>query len=368
MTCAIEEVFWDDFLGGALEAKIRSERIPLVGTLEVTERCNLRCVHCYWSHEPPEPELSYIEIQRILREAADMGCFGLLLTGGEPFVRKDFLDIYTDAKKLGFWITLFTNATLITPEIADYLEEWRPRKVEVSVYGATAQTYETVTAVTGSFGRCLRGLELLAERDIPLVIKTMALRQNLHELEAMKALAARFGAAFRFDASVHPRNDHSLIPYESRLPADQAAALDWQDEERCAEWTDLFQKFYGKVRVSNRIFRCGAGVNMFLVDPYGLASPCRLVRSLGVSLRETSLQEAWDRFPAQMSGTLPAGNPCTDCKIGLLCQQCAGWSELEYGNLVEPVDYLCQVAHLRAAHFEQPYKDNLRLLVEEEKG
>ena len=96
------------------------QHLPLSGTIEVTRRCPLTCVHCYNNlpmsdHEARGRELSYQELCRILDEMADAGCLWLLFTGGEIFARRDFLDIYTYAKKKGFLITLFTNGTLITP-------------------------------------------------------------------------------------------------------------------------------------------------------------------------------------------------------------------------------------------------------------
>jgi radical SAM protein with 4Fe4S-binding SPASM domain len=353
MSCpALEDLYWDDFLESGFGQKLMSDRVPFVGTLEVTERCNVRCVHCYLDHQPRQPELSLVEIQRIFDQAAELGCFGMLLTGGEPLVRRDFLDIYTHAKKCGFWVTLFTNGTLITPEIVDYLEEWRPRVVDITVYGATAQTYEAITGIPGSFEKCLRGIELILDRGIPLALKTMVLRQNAHELEAIKAMAVRYGVPFRFDAMIHSMTDGCQAPLETRLSPEEAVRLDREDEERSAEWRALFASYEGRPRAGDGIFRCGAGNGMFLVDSYGWLSPCRIVRSLGFSLREMSFREGWyNHLPAQLAGQLPAGHRCSSCEWSYVCLQCPGWSESEHGNLIEPVDHLCRVTHLRAQVF-----------------
>src|SRR4029453_13908837 len=145
------------------------EHLPLSGTIEVTRRCPLTCVHCY-NNLPladgagASTELTYAEHCRILDELADAGCLWLLFTGGEIFARRDFLDIYTYAKKKGFLITLFTNGTLITPRIADYLAVWRPFSIEITLYGLTKETYERLTGIPGSFEKCMRGIRLLRER------------------------------------------------------------------------------------------------------------------------------------------------------------------------------------------------------------
>ncbi len=113
-----------------LHQKAASLHIPVSGSLEVTQRCNLRCMHCYIPLSkrkgPRKVELSISEIQHILDEIKEAGCLWLLLTGGEPLLRTDFLDIYKFAKHKGFLLTLFTNGTLLTPRIADVLCEWRP--------------------------------------------------------------------------------------------------------------------------------------------------------------------------------------------------------------------------------------------------
>ena len=116
--------------------------IPSSGTIEVTRRCPLECAHCYNNLPMNDAaarrsELSYEEHCRILDEITEAGCFWLLFTGGEIFARRDFLDIYAYARSKGLIITLFTNGTLITEKIADYLVANRPFNIEITLYGRT---------------------------------------------------------------------------------------------------------------------------------------------------------------------------------------------------------------------------------------
>ena len=101
----------------------------------------------------------------------DEGCLWFLLTGGEPLVRRDFLEIYQYIKRKGLLATVFTNGTLLTPKIADVLAEWRPFAIEITLYGRTQETYERVTGIPGSHARCMRGIELIMERGLPLNLK-----------------------------------------------------------------------------------------------------------------------------------------------------------------------------------------------------
>ena len=194
-----------------LHERVVAQRVPISGSIEVTKRCNLTCVHCYnnlpLSDEGAHrTELAYGDHCRMLDEMAAAGCLWLLYTGGEILVRKDFLDIYDYAKKTGFLITLFTNATRITPAVAEHLATWSPFSIEISLYGRTAATHDRVTGVAGSFARTMRGVRLLMDVGLPPVLKTMVLKPNAHEIWDMKRFVEEeLGLEFRFDAMINPR-------------------------------------------------------------------------------------------------------------------------------------------------------------------
>ena len=142
------------------------------------------------------------------REAADLGAVWCLLTGGEPLLREDFADVFLGLKRLGLLVSVFTNACLVTPEHVELFRQYPPRDVEVSVYGATAATYEAVTRRPGSYDAFVRGLELLLAGGVHVRLKAMALRSNGHELDEI----ARFCRAhtrdyYRFDPLLHLRFD-----------------------------------------------------------------------------------------------------------------------------------------------------------------
>ncbi len=197
--------------GDRLRSRIGSQRLPLNGSMELNFRCNLRCQHCYaaYGHAgiPGKQELSTLEIQRILDEVTDEGCLWMLLTGGEPLMRRDFKEIYLYAKRKGLLLTLFTNGTMITPEIADFLAEYRPFNLEITLYGLTQETYEKITGIPGSHKRCFQGIELLLERQIILGLKTIAMTLNQHEFEAIRDYAKSLGVPFRYDGMINSALD-----------------------------------------------------------------------------------------------------------------------------------------------------------------
>jgi radical SAM protein with 4Fe4S-binding SPASM domain len=353
---ALEAKTYSDF-SVELHGRMLAQRIPANATIEVTRRCPLQCAHCYnnlpmGDLEAKRGELSYEEHCDLLDQMAQAGCLWILYTGGEIFARKDFLDIYTYAKKKGFLITLFTNGTLITPTIADYLMEWPPFAIEITLYGGTRETYERLTGIPGSYDRCLRGIHLLLERGLPLKLKTVAISINKHEVGEMKRFAEGLGiSSFKFDAMMNPRIDCSQSPLAVRLHPWEIVKMDLEDPHRVAEWKKFARRFNHRASSehSNEVYQCGGGVNSFAVDPQGKMSICVLSHFDTFDLRRGNLREGWDHFLAQVrQKKISRVTKCTACEIKPMCGMCPANGELENGDPESPVDFLCHVAHLRA--------------------
>jgi radical SAM protein with 4Fe4S-binding SPASM domain len=341
-----------------LHRKVVAERVPANGTIEVTWRCPLACVHCYnnlplGDQTARRGELTREEHFSIVDQIVEAGCLWLLYTGGEPFARPDFLDIYTQAKRRGLLVTIFTNGTLITEKVADYLAEWRPFAIEITLYGRTRETYERVTRVRGSYDRCMRGIQLLLERRLPLKLKTMALRANRHEIWEMQRFAEdELGVEFKFDAMINPRIDCSASPLATRLTPDEVAAFDLLDPRRTSEWQSFCERFNGPVLAGERaddLYHCGGGIGSFAIDPEGRMSLCVLSRRDTFDLRTGTFREGWDECVRTVrSRKITRLTKCVACEIKAMCGMCPANGELEAGDPETPVDFLCHVAHLRA--------------------
>src|SRR5208283_3686343 len=335
----------------------QGRRAPTEVSIEVTHRCPLECQHCYNNLPMSDTharlqELSLAEYTTLFDELVEAGCLWILFTGGEIFARKDFLDIYTEAKKKGFIITLFTNGTMITPRIADHLVEYRPFAIEITLYGATRETYETLTQIPGSFDRCMNGIKLLMERGLPLKLKTVPTTVNYHEVYEMKRFAEEeLGVEFKFDPLVNPRTDCSQSPLNVRLTPEQAVALEFRDPVRMSEYGKLFEQERAIAHrpMPNKRYTCGGGHNGCAIDPTGRMTICVLSHQDGYDIRTGSFREGWEGRLQEIRA-IPSTREtiCTKCEIRSLCSMCAANGELENGDAESPVDFLCQVAHLRA--------------------
>jgi radical SAM protein with 4Fe4S-binding SPASM domain len=362
---AMQSLPYVDF-SSSLHSRAVARRAPVNGTIEVTRRCPLRCLHCYnnlplGDQEARSNELTFGEHCRILDEISDAGCLWLLYTGGEIFARDDFLEIYTYAKKKGLIVSLFTNGTLINEQVADTLAEWRPFSIEISIYGRTKETFERITQIPGSYDRCMRGIRLLRERNLPLTLKTMVLTVNQREIGEMKRFVLQdLGLEFKYDAMINPRVDGSRGPLRLRLTPEEIVALDVQDSDRSEEWRALSNRSGGTHRVheaSNKLYQCGGGLTSFAIDPYGKMGVCTLSQHDRWDLRSGNFDKGWNEFLFQLrQKKIARPSKCITCGIKDMCTMCPVNGELENGDPETPVDFFCRIAHLRAYALDIPVR------------
>jgi radical SAM protein with 4Fe4S-binding SPASM domain len=359
----ILELPYSDFTARLNNAKA-NRRYPLAGSLELTFRCNLRCKHCYltFGHTGVrgQEELALSEIQRIIDEIVDAGTLYLLLTGGEPLMRRDFMDIYLYAKRKGLLVTLFTNGTMLTPRILDLLADYRPHNVEITLYGYTQKTYENVTGIPGSHARCYRGIDQLHKRGIKLKLKSTILTLNQHEIQQMRHFGDSIGVSFRYDAQINSGLDGDRTPHSFRLEPAEIVRMELLESGGLKNYLTTFEKskkldkektgsdYSASVRNSHYLYTCGAGMRGFHVDPYGRLSACLTARKPFYNLREGTFKNGWEEFIPKVRQQKVVGvSECVNCNIRSLCSQCPGWSQLEHGDSQSRVKFLCDIAHQR---------------------
>ncbi len=352
----------------ALWDKMKRRKAPVGFDIELTARCNLACRHCYINLPAGDKsakanELTAVEIERIAGEAVSLGAVWCLLTGGEPLLRKDFFDVYTALRKKGLLISVYTNATLVSARHIRLFKEHPPRNVEITVYGATKETYERVTRVPGSFAAFQKGLGLFLKGGVAVRLKAMALRSNMHELPQIADFCrARTTDYFRFDPVIHYRFDRdperNRDIESERLTPDEVVALEKADSERfhaLETCSDQLITPESDVSGCRHLFRCGAGKKTFVVGHDGKFKLCAslLHPDCLYDLRRGPLTEAWRRFVPRVlekkSSRPEYLERCAKCAIVNLCLWCPAHAYLETGALDAPVDKFCQIAHARGA-------------------
>jgi radical SAM protein with 4Fe4S-binding SPASM domain len=338
----------------AARLHLERERLPYEGLIELTYRCNLQCAHCYVNLPMKAPEredeLTTERLARLLGEIAEAGGLFLTLSGGEALAREDFPEVYLQALQAGLIVSVFTNGTLVTERIADLFDEHRPQLVEITLYGASRETYDRVTGVPGSYDRCMAGLGRLRNRGIDFRLKTMVMAWNAHELVEMQGLADGLGVPFRFDGELNPRVDCGASRYqELQLSADDLISLEGRMPSRHDETRATMGPRREMARSSVDLYECGAGRTGYTIDARGRLLLCELSRQRGIDLHTTPFGEAWKQLASLRLGEISPESPCRECDLRPLCGSCAGANELESGDVQKPVTVFCQITHRRAA-------------------
>lgn len=345
--------------------KIKNKGYLTQVSMELTERCNNNCLHCYINlpaddKEAKEKEITFMEIKAIADEAAKMGCLSWHLTGGEPLLRDDFSDTYLYLKRKGMRVSLFTNATLINSQMVNLFRKYPPQDIEVSIYGLSQKIYEAVTRNWGSFGAFRKGINLLKENRIPFTLKAAVLPQNFHEIKEMRDFAQSLTGKplglvlkLNLDSRFSSGGKRDRIK-RLRLSPEKVMEVLKHDEKRYRKDIELFcQKFLGAPH-DDHLFSCGAGIGGCHVDAYNNFQLCMLLRHPDCiySLRQGSFKEAWEKFVPKVreirAHSEKYQEKCQRCFLKSFCEQCPAWSWMEHGVLDEPVEYLCQIAHAEA--------------------
>jgi radical SAM protein with 4Fe4S-binding SPASM domain len=196
----------------------------------------------------------------------------------------------------------------------------------------------------------MRGIRLLKERGLPLTLKTVAISINRHEISDMQHFAEELGVGFKFDGMINARIDCSHSPLEVRLTPGEMVQLDIEDPARAAEWSKLVHDRPERAAAyAATVYHCGGGVSSFAIDPEGKMSICVLSHRDTFDLRTGSFADGWNEFLAKVRARPSTRRTkCTDCRIRELCATCAATAELEHGDAEAPIEYFCEVAHLRA--------------------
>jgi radical SAM protein with 4Fe4S-binding SPASM domain len=334
--------------------------------IELTERCNNNCLHCYINLPLDDlnalnNELTTDQWKDILKQAADLGALSVRFTGGEPLLRNDFEDLYLYTRRLGMKVIIFTNARLITKDLANLFTKIPPlKKIEISAYGMHPKTYVSVVRVPGAYNEFKKGINNLIERQIPFMVKSTLLPPNTAEIDEYEKWATSInGSADNLPYAIfldlrtrRDSNTKNKIIRSLRLSPEDGVSFLSRNE---TVYKGGMARFVAKYMhpTGDKLFTCGAGESG-CVDAYGNYQMCMMLRHPDTvyDLTKGTIREALlEAFPRYYD--FRAKNPdylerCARCFIKGLCEQCPAKSWSEHGTLDTPVEYYCQVAHEQA--------------------
>jgi len=321
--------------------------VPLSVQLDVTYRCNERCVHCYLDHDD-HGEMTTAEIRGLLDQLADAGVFFLTLSGGEVFIRTDFFDIIEYARSLMFCVKIKTNAFMIREKEAQRLRDLMVQDVQVSIYSHRPEVHDAITLLPGSLKRSVAGIRLLRSHDVKVVIANVLMMQNLSDHSGVKELVKELGAEYTIDPTITPMMDGDRSVVQLGLDVPQL-----QDVFRNSDLVGDVDEFCAPPPAVNddvlQELPCSAGHTACYISPYGDLFPCVQFPLPSGNVRRQKFIDIW-RHSEQLNEVrsitardLPV---CSGCDHVGTCTRCPGLAYLE-GNMRGPSTQDCEKSFAR---------------------
>jgi len=316
------------------------ERAPMSAMLEIADRCNEVCVHCY-QVQGQKGELPTDDWRRVLDELAEMGVLFLTLSGGEVTLRKDFLELVAHARKRGFAVKIFTNGLSMTRELAAALAELAVQEVQISLYSPRPEVHDWVTRVPGSYEKTIDGVRWLREHEVAVVLKTPLMSFNVGDRHDYVALARELGVDFMLEPALDPREDGDRDPQRFSISTEEWKAV--QVDERLGRKSQRGGPLEPKLDASP----CGACSVGIHVEPNGEVRPCaQLDVPVGNVTRE-GVARAWKDSPRaneirELRWRHHHG--CRDCDLQPYCKRCYANARREAGDALGPYRSACRKA------------------------
>lgn len=365
-----------------LHVKAARRGIPLSGSFELTPCCNMACKMCYVRLTKPEQEAiaplrTAQEWLKLGQEARDNGMLYLLLTGGEPFLRDDFREIYQGLHQMGFVISINSNGTMIDEQTVQWLKETPPTRINITLYGSSNETYARLCGNPQGFTKTTQAIRMLRDAGITVKINCSLTPHNAEDADGIFAFAREEGLLVQATSYMFPplRRDASMVGCNERFTPEEAAyqaarvvsllnGEDWFLENlknglppipSDTEDTDLTGEGEG--------IRCRAGKCSFWVTWQGTFMPCGMLPDEdAVNVFDVGFTEAWNNAKGCAAAIrLPA--QCAVCVARDSCRACAAMVYTETGNFHTVPKYRCEMTKAYPAacrQLEKEIKDRRR--------
>lgn len=345
-----------------LHRKAQITETPISGTFELSPLCNMDCKMCYIKMSKSKQE-SIAKLRTkdewiaLAKEAREEGLLFLLLTGGEPFLVEDFKELYIELHKMGFCISINSNGTMIDEEVIEWLKQYPPMRINMTLYGASNETYDRLCRNPEGFTQVTKAISLLKENNIQVKLNCSVTPYNKDDLKEMIDFADEHDLVIQATSYMFPplRKDESLIGQNDRFTAEDAALYG----AYIGAYQNGFDNFKAYVESGELsiydatddcfavegegdTMRCRAGLTSFWMTWEGKLLPCGMIPDDGLDPWEVGFKKAWENANNVVKSIrLPV--KCAGCSKKNQCKACAAMVYTETGTYSQVPKYKCDM-------------------------
>jgi len=331
-----------------LHAKALAKNVPFSVQIDLTYRCNERCVHCYLDHND-HGEMTTDEIKRVLAEMADAGVFVMTFSGGEIFLRKDFFEILEYARyELHFCVKLKTNAIMIREQEAARLREIGVESIQISIYSHRPEVHDAITLVSGSLKRSIAAAKFLKSQGLRVIFANVLMVHNMRDYRDVRALAEELGIECTIDPTVTPMMDGDRSVLALGV-GNQGLHEVFRDQNLVGNVDEFCAIPDPADEDSLFALPCSAGHTSCYVSPYGDVYPCVQFPLPTGNVRKQRFIDIWrdsDKMKEVRAIRLKDLTTCTSCSHVGSCSRCPGLAYME-GNMRGPSSQDCEKSFAR---------------------
>ncbi|MEE0617266.1 radical SAM/SPASM domain-containing protein [Intestinibacter bartlettii] len=343
-----------------LHMKASRIKTPISGTFELSPLCNMDCKMCYIKMSKEKQESiarlrTKEEWIELAQKAKEKGMLFLLLTGGEPFLVKDFKELYIELHKMGFCISINSNGTMIDEDVIEWLKHYPPMRINMTLYGASNETYGRLCNNPKGFMQVTKAISLLKENNIQVKLNCSVTPYNKDDLKQMMDFAEEHDLVIQATSYMFPplRKDKTKIGQNNRFNAEDAAFYG----AYISAYSNGFDRFKEYIEsgqlalydadddcgvVEGDHMRCRAGITSFWMTWEGKMLPCGMIPDEGKDPWEVGFDEAWENAKNIVSEiTLPV--KCAGCGKKDECRACAAMVYTETGTYDKVPQYRCEM-------------------------
>lgn len=347
-----------------LYTKASFAKLPISGTFELSPICNFDCKMCYVKKTPKEvlehnrDAVTLEQWLKIAEDAKTEGMLYLLLTGGEPLLWHGFWELYEKLSKMGLIISINTNGSMIDEAAVERFKQHPPTRINITLYGASDESYEKLCGVKGVFKKVERAIDMLQAAGISVKLNGSLTPDNVYDLDACVRFARDRGLIFETNTYMYPpvRRDASMIGENVRFTPEEAAYYRLRSY-RLQFGEERYKNYLRQIKEGSALplgldescvdpldgkIRCRAGKAAFWVTWDGWLTPCGMMIHPEVDLQRTAFDEAWKTL-TELSEDIVLSGTCNKCTNRELCHSCAAMALTETGEFTGIPRYLCKM-------------------------